>query len=97
MDHSVSESGTERFLIPNTHFHAVQLWKVVMSPLKQNFQDTVDRLKRHAKVVDDTAVAIELVRASQFRIGMNRSPWARTVTVWLTLSRGGKTQMPDMA
>lgn len=47
----------------------VRIWKLLASPFKQEFQDTIDRLKDHAKIADQTALAIELLRAQEFRAG----------------------------
>ena len=40
-----------------------------MFPFEKEFGDIVDRIKRHSKVVDSTAMAIEMLRAAEFRRG----------------------------
>jgi hypothetical protein len=38
-------------------------------PFKEEFGGILDRIKRHSKVVDSTAVAIEMLKAAEFRKG----------------------------
>jgi hypothetical protein len=46
-----------------------RIWNLSMSSFRQDFQDRLERLKGHVRVVNDKAMAIELVRASEFRRG----------------------------
>ncbi|KAF7503591.1 hypothetical protein GJ744_003574 [Endocarpon pusillum] len=45
----------------------VRLGGLIASPFKEELAEVTERLKTHAKIVDHTAVATELVRASEFR------------------------------
>jgi hypothetical protein len=38
-------------------------------PFEEEFGDILGRIKRHSKIVDSTAVAIEMLKAAEFRKG----------------------------
>ncbi|CAG9947012.1 unnamed protein product [Clonostachys rosea f. rosea IK726] len=48
----------------------VRIGKLILTPLKTEFEKMCKRLKWHTKNVDDTAVAVELLRAADFRAKM---------------------------
>ncbi|CAI6086900.1 unnamed protein product [Clonostachys chloroleuca] len=48
----------------------VRIGKLILTPLKTEFDNMCKRLRWHTKNVDDTAVAIELLRAADFRAKM---------------------------
>ncbi|VUC20488.1 unnamed protein product [Clonostachys rosea] len=45
----------------------VRIGKLILTPLKAEFEKMCKRLKWHTKSIDDTAVAVELLRAAEFR------------------------------
>jgi len=47
----------------------VRLAKTILDPFKEQFAMIVARIKRHAKLVDSTATAIEMHRNAIFRKG----------------------------
>src|SRR5271155_2388137 len=46
-----------------------RLIKSTVRPLGEEFKGVMSRLERHSKLVDQTAVATELVRSADFRAG----------------------------
>ncbi|CAH0044725.1 unnamed protein product [Clonostachys solani] len=52
------------------HRTLVRIGKLILTPLKTEFEKMCKRLKWHTKNVDDTAVAVELLRAAEFRAKM---------------------------
>jgi hypothetical protein len=46
-----------------------RLIKSIVRPLREEFKSVISRLERHSKIVDQTAVATELVRSADFRAG----------------------------
>lgn len=46
---------------------SARLTSIVRSCFKKELGDITDRLKRHAKVVDHTAVTTQLIQAAEFR------------------------------
>ncbi|CAH0022634.1 unnamed protein product [Clonostachys rhizophaga] len=48
----------------------VRIGKLILTPLKTEFEKMCKRLRWHTKNVDDTAVAVELLRAADFRAKM---------------------------
>lgn len=56
----------------NNRRPAARLTRLFVRPFKEEFGDIFDRLKRQTEVVDRTAVAVQLLRATQFREGNGR-------------------------
>ena len=44
-----------------------------MRPFKEEFGEILANIKRHTKLVDNTAAAIEMLRTSEFRKGNSQS------------------------
>lgn len=40
-----------------------------MFPFEKEFGDILERVKRHSKIVDSTAMATEMLKAAEFRKG----------------------------
>jgi tetratricopeptide (TPR) repeat protein len=47
----------------------VRFCRLLVFPFEKEFGDIVDRIKRHSKIVDSTAMAIEMLRTAEFRKG----------------------------
>jgi tetratricopeptide (TPR) repeat protein/energy-coupling factor transporter ATP-binding protein EcfA2 len=52
----------------------VRLYGIIVSPIKEKLAEVIERLRTHAKIVDHTAVATELLKASEFRNRMTTEP-----------------------
>lgn len=45
-----------------------------MLPFEEEFGDILDRIKRHSKIVDSTAIATEMLKNAEFRNSKVASP-----------------------
>jgi hypothetical protein len=53
-----------------TRAPTVRLTRRIYRPFEKEFGDVIERLKRHSKAADETAIATELHKAAEFRRGM---------------------------
>jgi len=57
-------------IVVNHMWSVVRLVKAIWRPSGDEFRETIDRLRRHSDIADQTAVATELLRAAKFREGI---------------------------
>jgi hypothetical protein len=49
--------------------HIGRFCRLLVFPFEDEFGDILDRIKRHSKIMDSTAVATEMLKAAEFRNG----------------------------